>query len=190
MTYDIILTGVGGQGVLSLAAVIATGAMKQGLEVRQSEVHGMAQRGGSVVAHLRIADAPIPGDLIGKASADMVLAMEPLEGLRYTGYLKKNGILVASTAPVRNIPDYPDLDELLGRYTKLPSYRLVDAEGLAKQAGSAKTVNVVMVGAASSFLPVQEAMLKEAIRGLFQAKGEQLIEANFKAFDAGAGSAS
>ena len=186
MTYDIILTGVGGQGVLSLAAVIAMGAMNQGLEVRQSEVHGMAQRGGSVVAHLRLSDRPIPGDLIGKASADMVLAMEPLEGLRYTGYLKKDGILVASTAPVVNIPDYPEIEELLSRYSALPSYRLVDAAGIAKSAGSAKTVNVVMVGAASQFLPVEEKSLKGAIEILFKSKGDEIIATNHKAFDMGA----
>ena len=186
MTYDIILTGVGGQGVLSLAAVIAMGAMDQGLRVRQSEVHGMAQRGGSVVAHLRISDTSIPGDLIGKAGADMVLSMEPLEGLRYISFLKAGGVLVSSSGPVMNIPDYPQLETLLDEYKKLPESRLVDSPALAKEAGSLKSVNIVMVGAASSFLPVHETHLKQAIEKMFKGKGEKVIETNFTAFDLGA----
>ena len=87
MKYDIILAGVGGQGVLSVAAGIATGAMLQGLNVRQSEVHGMAQRGGAVMSHLRISDEEIPGDLVGRGNADMILSMEPLEAIRYLEYL-------------------------------------------------------------------------------------------------------
>ncbi len=186
MKYDVILAGVGGQGVLSVAAAIALGAMKDGLAVRQSEVHGMAQRGGAVQAHLRIAEAAISGDLIGRGSADMVLSMEPLESLRYLGYLRPKGILVTAAEPFSNIPDYPDLAALHARITALPRHRLVAAGELARAAGSARATNMVMVGAASPHLPVRRESLQAAIRELFARKGEAVVEANLKAFLSGA----
>ncbi|HSE37567.1 MAG TPA: 2-oxoacid:acceptor oxidoreductase family protein, partial [Blastocatellia bacterium] len=112
MKYDIILAGVGGQGVLSVSAVIGSAARSQGLFVKLSEVHGMSQRGGGVVANLRLADKPIASDLIPLGGASMILSMEPLESLRYLNYLSPEGVLITSTNPVVNIPDYPNLDEL------------------------------------------------------------------------------
>ena len=132
MKYDIILAGVGGQGVLSVAAGIATGAMLQGLNVRQSEVHGMAQRGGAVMSHLRISDEEIPGDLVGLGNADMILSMEPLESLRYLGYLSKTGKLVTASEPVINIPDYPDKDRVLSKVEETGVAVIVDAKGDCK----------------------------------------------------------
>jgi indolepyruvate ferredoxin oxidoreductase beta subunit len=185
MKYDVILAGVGGQGVLSVATIIALGATKDGLAVRQSEVHGMAQRGGSVQAHLRLSDQTIVSDLIGKASADMILSMEPIESLRYLAYLKPNGVLVTSTDPVKNIPTYPEVAGIYAAIRSLPSARLIEAAALARQAGSARSTNMVMVGAASAYLPVQEKSLFAAIDELFARKGERVVEVNRKAFQMG-----
>jgi indolepyruvate ferredoxin oxidoreductase beta subunit len=183
MKYDVILAGVGGQGVLSVAAIIATGAMKTGLQVRQSEVHGMAQRGGAVQAHLRLADREIASDLIPRGGAQMILAMEPLESLRYLGYLDPEGVLISSSDPLVNIPDYPELEGLLAAIRRLPRHRLVDAAALA--GGSAKAANMVLVGAASPFLPVGREVLESSIRELFAGKGESVVEADLRAFSAG-----
>jgi indolepyruvate ferredoxin oxidoreductase beta subunit len=183
--YDVILAGVGGQGVLSVAAVIALGAKTSGLQVRQSEVHGMAQRGGAVQAHLRISDRTIVSDLIGKACADMILSMEPIESLRYLEYLKAEGVLITSSDPVKNIPNYPDLDGIYQRIRALPSSRLIQAGELAQTAGSARATNMVMVGAASPYLPVEENYLLAAIEELFSPKGDKVVRINHEAFKAG-----
>lgn len=185
MKYDVILAGVGGQGVLSVATAIALGAMKDGLEVRQSEVHGMAQRGGAVLAHLRLAEERIVSDLIGKASADMILSMEPIESLRYLEYLKPEGILVASADPVKNIPNYPQPEEIYERIRSLPRARLIGSAELAQAAGSPRATNMVMVGAASPYLPVEEGSLLAAIEALFSRKGEKVVRINQKAFRLG-----
>jgi indolepyruvate ferredoxin oxidoreductase beta subunit len=183
MKYDVILAGVGGQGVLSLAAIIATGAMKAGLQVRQSEVHGMAQRGGAVQAHLRLADREIASDLIPTGGAQMILAMEPLESLRYLGYLDPEGVLISSANPLINIPDYPELEGLLAAIRRLPRHRLVDATALA--GGSARAANMVLVGAAASYLPVSCEVLENSIQELFAGKGGDVVAVNLKAFAAG-----
>ena len=187
MKYDIILAGVGGQGVLSVAAGIATGAMLQGLQVRQSEVHGMAQRGGAVMSHLRISDEQIPGDLVGRGNADMILSMEPLESLRYLGYLNPEGRLVTASAPVVNIPNYPDESEVISKVEESGVATIVDAKSIAKDAGNMKSANMAMVGAASAFLPLEQSKLEEAIKSMFASKGEEVIEQNIKAFRAGRG---
>jgi indolepyruvate ferredoxin oxidoreductase beta subunit len=185
MKYDVILAGVGGQGVLSVAAVIALGAKNSGLHVRQSEVHGMAQRGGAVQAHLRLSDQRIVSDLIGKAGADMILSMEPIESLRYLEYLKVGGVLITSSDPVKNISNYPEPEGIYRRIRAIPSARLVEAADLAGASGSARATNMVMVGAASSYLPVSEKNLLEAIEELFSRKGEKVVETNRTAFDKG-----
>lgn len=187
MSYDIILCGVGGQGVLSLAAAIAKAAMDSGLDVRQSEVHGMAQRGGAVVAHLRMSETRVRSDLVPKGMADMLLSMEPLESLRYLDYLKPSGILVTAADPFVNIPDYPDTGTLLGAIGKIPGSRVVEASRMAKEAGNAKAVNMVLVGAASRHLPLEAASIERAIREGFSAKGEKVVETSLAAFRAGRG---
>jgi indolepyruvate ferredoxin oxidoreductase beta subunit len=185
MTFDLILAGVGGQGVLSVAAVIALGAMKDSLSVRQSEVHGMAQRGGAVQAHLRLADHPIASDLIGRGKADLVLSTEPLESLRYVAYLKPEGALVSSADPVRNIAAYPELESLYASIRSLPRHSLIAAEELARQAGSVRASNLVMVGAAAPFLPVRTESLLAAVQELFGRKGEKVVLVNCRALEAG-----
>ncbi len=185
MKYDIILSGVGGQGVLSVGAIIAHSAMKAGFQVKQSEVHGMAQRGGAVLANLRISDADIASDLIAEGTASMVLSMEPLESLRYIGYLAPDGVLVTSKNPVENIPNYPVIGEIYNQIEKLPAYRMVDSNALAREAGSMLATNMVMVGAAASSLPIEVEVLKSAIGEIFASKGQHVVDVNLKAFKFG-----
>jgi indolepyruvate ferredoxin oxidoreductase beta subunit len=185
MKYDVILAGVGGQGVLSVAAIIALGAMKEGLQVRQSEVHGMAQRGGAVQAHLRLSDREIAGDLVGRGRADMILGMEPLESLRYLSWLKPDGILITCADPVRNIPVYPDPEGLYERIRLLPRHRLIEAAALSRETGSPRATNMIMVGAASAELPIRTGRLLEAMGEVFASKGEKMVRINGLAFEAG-----
>jgi indolepyruvate ferredoxin oxidoreductase beta subunit len=190
MKFDIILAGVGGQGVLSVSAIIASSAMKEGLAVKQSEVHGMSQRGGAVLANLRLSDQPIASDLIPRGTAAMILSMEPLESLRYLEFLSADGTVITATNPVANIPDYPPLDEVLARVGSLPHALTIDAESLARRAGSARAANMVMVGAASPMLPVAFETLEQFVRTTFAAKGAQVIGVNLKALHAGRAAAS
>ena len=185
MKYDVILAGVGGQGVLSVATIIARAALSEGFEVRQSEVHGMAQRGGQVLAHMRIADKKIAGDLVPRGGADMIIAMEPLEGLRYVSYLKPDGILVTAAESFVNMPNYPDINEIHSSIKKLPKWRIIDTAQLAKQAGLAKAANTVMIGAASCFLPIKGKNLEKTITDTFAQKDANAVGANTKAFKLG-----
>lgn len=195
MRYDILLAGVGGQGVLTAAALIAFCAMKEGLHVKQSEVHGMAQRGGSVSAHLRLSDEPIWSDLVPHGSARLIVSAEPLEALRYLDYLAPDGAIVSASEPVRNMPVYPDeawlRDQIssIGRAEAGPSSAhrslLVDAEKLAKEAGLPQAQAVVLVGAAAVFLPFRRAAIEEHIREAFATKAPSVVEANVRAFRAG-----
>ncbi|MDR1863855.1 MAG: indolepyruvate oxidoreductase subunit beta [Treponema sp.] len=185
MKKDIILAGVGGQGVLSIAAIIARAAVAEGLAVRQSEVHGMAQRGGAVLAHLRISDEPIASDLVPRGGADIIISMEPLESLRYAAWLSPSGALVTAAEPLVNIPNYPDLGEIIKTVRGFPVSRIVEAAALAKEAGQARAVNMVMVGAASPFLPLKAETLEDTIAAAFAAKGAPVEEANRKAFRLG-----
>jgi indolepyruvate ferredoxin oxidoreductase beta subunit len=185
MKTDIVLAGVGGQGVLSVAAIIAAAALRDGLFVKQGEVHGMAQRGGAVQAHLRIADRPIHGDTVPEGCADLLLGMEPLETLRYLSFLGPGGTVVAAAEPFENIPNYPPLGEVHGALRALPHAHLVEVDKLAKQAGSPRTANVVLVGAASAWLPVRAATIEAFLRERFAAKGQKIVDANLRAFALG-----
>ena len=190
MKFDIILAGVGGQGVLSVSAIIASSAMAQGLAVKQSEVHGMSQRGGAVLANLRLSDRPIASDLIPRGTASLILSMEPLESLRYLEFLSARGTVITATNPVANIPDYPPVDEVLARVRSLPRAVTVDAESLARKAGSARATNMVMVGAASPLLPVSFGTIEHFVQAIFASKGAKVVETNLKALHAGRDAAS
>jgi indolepyruvate ferredoxin oxidoreductase beta subunit len=185
MKFDIILAGVGGQGVLSVSSVIASSAMQEGLHVKQSEVHGMSQRGGAVLANLRLSDRPIASDLIPMGTAAMVLSMEPMESLRYTDYMAPDASLITAADPVINIDDYPPIDEILAQVRRIPNAIVVDAERLARQAGSARATNMVIVGAASHLLPVKLETIEKFVRSRFAAKGEKVVETNIRALQAG-----
>ncbi len=185
MKFDIILAGVGGQGVLSVSAVIASSAMHEGLHVKQSEVHGMSQRGGAVLANLRLSDKPIASDLIPMGTAAMVLSMEPMESLRYVEYMAPGAALITAAEPVVNIDNYPPLDEVLAQVRQIPRAIVVEAERLARQAGSARATNMVIVGAASSLLPVTLDTIEHFVRTLFASKGEKVVDTNIRALRAG-----
>jgi len=185
MKQDIILAGVGGQGILSIAFVIDNAALKEGLIFKQAEVHGMAQRGGAVQSHLRISSDPIYSDLVPRGEADMLLSVEPLETLRYFDYLAPDGVIVASSSPFVNIPNYPDLEDVLAKIKTVEKLVLVDSEELAKEAGFVKAQNMVMLGAASPHLILHEENLREYIQNLFEPRGEKVVEINLKAFQIG-----
>jgi indolepyruvate ferredoxin oxidoreductase beta subunit len=185
MKQDIVLAGVGGQGILSIAYVIDNSALAEGLFFKQAEVHGMAQRGGAVQSHMRLSDGRIWSDLIPKGQADMVLSVEPLEALRYLDYLKPDGIVVTSSTPYRNIPDYPEIDRVLEAIRRAPRAVVVDSETLAKEAGTIKAQNIVLLGASAGFLILKEESLRRTIEDLFRGRGTPILEANLKAFELG-----
>jgi len=182
---DIILAGVGGQGILSIAFIIDNAALKEGFQIKQAEVHGMAQRGGAVQSHLRLSKDRIWSDLIPRGEADIVLSVEPLEALRYLDFLRPEGLVVTSSTPLVNIPDYPDKEKLIGRLREIRGSVIIDSEALAKKAGTSKAQNTVMLGAAAKYLIVTEGSLLEFIRRLFAPRGDKVLEANLKAFELG-----
>jgi indolepyruvate ferredoxin oxidoreductase beta subunit len=182
---DIVLAGVGGQGVLTVAAIIAATARIEGLHVKQVEAHGMAQRGGAVQAHLRVSEQPIASDLIPRGTADMILGLEPVESLRYLSFLGPGGTLITSTAPVLNVPDYPPIEDVLAQLQALPDALLLPAEQLARTAGSKRYTNVVLVGAASHLLPVATETIEDHLQESYAAKGTDVVEGNLRAFRAG-----
>ena len=185
METNIILAGVGGQGILSISFVIDMAALKKGLHFKQAEVHGMSQRGGAVSSHLRVADKPIHSDLVPRGKGTLVLAVEPLESLRYVEYLSPEGALVTGTDAFINIPDYGEVDRMLDAVAAVPSHTLIPADRLARQAGTAKAQNMVMLGAASPYLDLPEELLEDGIREAFARKGEKVQNINVAAFRAG-----
>jgi len=185
MKQDIILSGVGGQGIISIAYVIASAAWEEGLELKQAEVHGMSQRGGAVQSHLRLSRERIWSDLIPRGEADLVLSVEPLETLRYVDYLRPDGMVIASRTPFVNIRDYPEVEILLSKIREIPRHLIIDSEKLAKEAGSSRTQNMVMLGAAARYLMVKEESLIRFINVLFERHGETIVAANLKAFALG-----
>jgi len=185
MKKDIILAGVGGQGILSIAATIGTAALKAGLFLKQAEVHGMSQRGGDVQSNLRISDRDIASDLIPFGKADMIISVEPMESLRYLPMLSAEGWLVTNTKPFINIRNYPEMDKLLAEIASLPNHIAVDADEIARELGSPKSANMVILGAASPFLDIEYDQLLEAIRNIFRKKGDEVIQVNLDALQAG-----
>ncbi len=185
MKKDIILAGVGGQGILSVAAVIGMAALEKNLHIKQAEVHGMSQRGGAVQSHLRISTNEIASDLIPFGEADMILSVEPMEALRYLPYLSKNGWVITNTTPFINISNYPDIEKLMKQYDSLPNKIKVNADEIARQIGSPRSSNIVMVGAASAYLDIPYESLENGIRKIFARKGDKIIEKNLEALKAG-----
>lgn len=186
MKKDIILSGVGGQGILSIATIIGEAATKTGLNLKQAEVHGMSQRGGDVQSNLRLSDTIISSDLIALGTADIILSLEPMEALRYLPYLNKDGWIISSTAPFKNIPNYPDEQDLSEELSSLPHVVLVDVDGLAHQNNMPKCANVILLGAASRFLEIISVEeLRASIERVFGSKGKEIVELNKKAFDLG-----
>ena len=186
MKSDIILAGVGGQGILSIATVIGSAALEQGLNLKQAEVHGMSQRGGDVQSHLRLSDAPVHSDLIPLGGADIIISMEPMEALRYLPFLAKDGWIITNTVPLKNIPNYPEMKEIEDALGKVKNVVAIDAEAAARAVMSPRSANMVLLGASAGVLQILDPeKLRDGIRSIFGRKGEAIVEANIKAFDAG-----
>lgn len=186
MTKNIILAGVGGQGILSIATVVGEAALTEGLYLKQAEVHGMSQRGGDVQSNLRISSEPIMSDLIAKGDADLIISLEPMEALRYVSYLKPEGWIVTSSAPFVNIPNYPAIEEVLKHIQALPHHVLLDVETLAKEAGApAQAANMVLLGAAIPMLGIDHDKMIAGVQRVFARKGEAVVASNVAAVEAG-----
>jgi indolepyruvate ferredoxin oxidoreductase beta subunit len=185
MKKDIILAGVGGQGILSIAAVIGYAALESGLYLKQAEVHGMSQRGGDVQSNLRLSDKEIASDLIPCGKADMIISVEPMESLRYVPMLCSQGWLITNTQPFVNIPNYPEMDKIIQEIKSFPRHIALDADAVATQIGSVKAANIVILGAASPFLDIPVERIENAIRTIFGKKGEEMVQLNLDAFIAG-----
>lgn len=187
MKKDIILCGVGGQGILSIATIIGEAATRAGVNLKQAEVHGMSQRGGDVESDLRLSTEPIYSDLISRGGCDLIISMEPMEALRYLPYLSKTGVIVTSNKPFVNIPNYPEEQAIFDELKALPNkVIMLDIEQVAKDAGSARSANVVLLGMAAKDIEIVSAdVLRNAVATIFARKGEAVVEANLKAFDLG-----
>lgn len=185
MKNDIIISGVGGQGILSIAASIGLAAVANDLFLKQAEVHGMSQRGGDVQSHLRLSDRKIASDLIPYGKANLIISVEPMESLRYLPWLSADGWLVTNSNPFINIPDYPAIEEILKEIKKIKNHIIIDADVIAKNTGSARSGNMVILGAASTFIDMPFKSLEDAVRELFIRKGEEIVQANLSALKAG-----
>ena len=186
MKRDIILAGVGGQGILSIATVIGDAALNEGLYLKQAEVHGMSQRGGDVQSNLRLSSEPIYSDLIPKGGADIIISLEPMEALRYLPYLKEDGWIVTSSKPFVNIPNYPDIEDVLAHVKAIKNHIMIDVETLAKEAGApAQAANMVLLGAAIPMLGIDHDKIVEGVKRIFARKGEAIVAANLAAIEAG-----
>jgi len=182
---DIILAGVGGQGILSIAAAIGYAAVKNNLYLKQAEVHGMSQRGGAVQSNLRVSEREIFSDLIPYKQADLILSVEPMEALRYLPYLSPNGWLVTSSNAYKNIDSYPEDDMLSTRLHEVNNVITIDAELLAKKLGSSRSSNMIMLGAGSPFIHIPAEDIRVGIRELFSNKGDEIVKLNISAFNEG-----
>lgn len=185
MKSDIILAGVGGQGILSIATVLGEAALADNLLIKQAETHGMSQRGGAVYSHMRISDKPISSDLIPGGAADLILSVEPMESLRYLPYLSETGYLVTNITPFVNIPNYPDIEKILEEIRRHPRYIAIDADLIAKEVGSIRASNMVMLGAASPFIDIEFSKIENGARTIFARKGEDVVNMNLEALRRG-----
>lgn len=185
MKTDIVLAGVGGQGILSIATILGAAALKEGLYLKQAEVHGMSQRGGDVSSNLRLSSSPIASDLIPYGGADLIVSLEPMEALRYLPWLSKTGWIVTNTTPFVNIPNYPESNEIESALMSQPNVVAFDMDDLAKKVATQRASNMVLLGAAAPFIEIETEKIEDGIRTVFGAKGDAIVETNIKAFRAG-----
>lgn len=185
-TINILLSGVGGQGVLLASKILSNAAMIQGLDIKQSEVHGMSQRGGSVVSHVRIGDK-VFSPLVPDGQCDILVGFERIEGLRNAHSVKKDGAIVYATDRINpstvsaGFAAYPE--DVPGMLAAFPGRKVaVDAGDLAEKAGIRRSANVVMVGALSRFLDFADDVWKRAIEASVP---KAAFDVNWKAFQAG-----
>jgi indolepyruvate ferredoxin oxidoreductase beta subunit len=184
---DIVIVGVGGQGVILISDVLGRAAVKAGMPVRGAETHGMAQRGGSVINHTRLGCRFSP--MVPSGSADVLLALEPAEALRFGHYLSRDGVAMINTEPVLPVSVimgksvYPELEDLIAPLRNVCNeIKTLDATSLAKKAGTTQAMNVVMLGALSKYTPIKEELLLEALCDVVPKK---YLDANNRAFQIG-----
>lgn len=185
MKTDIVLAGVGGQGILSIATILGAAALKENLYIKQAEVHGMSQRGGDVQSNLRLSSDPIASDLIPLGGADLIVSLEPMEALRYLPYLKKDGYVVTNNVPFVNINNYPEEESLSKEFERVGRVIAFNMDEMAKEVATPRASNMVLLGAAAPFIDLEPSKIEEGIRIIFGAKGEAIVETNIKAFRAG-----
>ena len=185
MKSDIVLAGVGGQGILTIATILGGAALADNLFLKQAEVHGMSQRGGDVQSNLRLSSDPIFSDLIPLGGADLIVSLEPMEALRYIQFLSAEGWIVTNSAPFVNIDNYPEMESIQQQLAKHPNVVSFDMDELAKEVASARSSNLVLLGAASPFIDMSVDKIEAAVRNLFAPKGEKIVDANIAAFRAG-----
>ena len=186
MKKDIILAGVGGQGILTIATIIGDAATTAGLNLKQAEVHGMSQRGGDVQSNLRLSSETIYSDLIKQGEADLIISMEPMEALRYLSFLNKDGWVITSSNPFKNIPNYPEEQQLNAELASLPHVMSLPIEDVAKENTMPKSANVILLGMAAKHIGIlTPEQLRESVARVFAAKGEAIVETNLRAFDIG-----
>ncbi|MBQ5466336.1 MAG: indolepyruvate oxidoreductase subunit beta [Muribaculaceae bacterium] len=186
MKQDIILCGVGGQGILSIATVIGWAALDQNLHLKQAEVHGMSQRGGDVQSNLRLSSDPINSDLIPLGACDLIVSLEPMEALRYLPYLSPNGWIITNSTPFVNIPNYPEMDDVNTELKKVKNLICIDVDAIAKEVNSPRSANMVLLGATAAVLNMLEPdKLREGITQVFMRKGQAIVDTNIAAFNAG-----
>ena len=186
MKKDIILAGVGGQGILTIATIIGDAAARRGINLKQAEVHGMSQRGGDVQSNLRLSTDEIYSDLIAQGTADLIISMEPMEALRYVGYLHADGCVVTSSHPFKNIPNYPDEEALMAELQALPHTAILPIEDVARENSLPKSANIILLGMAAKYIEILSAeALRESIAHVFASKGAAVVEQNQRAFDLG-----
>jgi len=185
MKCDMILAGVGGQGILSIATILGAAALREGLHLKQAEVHGMSQRGGDVMSCLRLSSRPIASDLIPTGKADLIVALEPMEALRHIGWLAPEGRVVTSTVPFVNIPNYPEAEKIMEALGKLPNVTAFDMEAIAKEKATLRASNMVLLGATSPYIDLTPEKIEAGIEAVFAPKGEKMVQTNIAAFRAG-----
>jgi indolepyruvate ferredoxin oxidoreductase, beta subunit len=183
---DLLITGVGGQGAILASDIIGKAAVTEGLPIRAAETHGMAQRGGSVVNHIRVGNDY--GSMIPKKGADILLALEPMEAVRYLDFLKDGGIVIVNTQPIipvtvtSGLTKYPEVSEILDFLSQKYIVKAFNADEVAFEAGNRLAMNVVMVGAVSGYLPISKEILLESVKALVPQK---TVEVNIRAFEMG-----
>ncbi len=183
---DIVISGVGGQGAILASDIIGKAAVLEGVPIRAAETHGMAQRGGSVVNHIRLGCEL--GSMIPLHGADVLLALEPAEALRYIDSLSDDGVVIVNTQPVFPITvtsggdEYPDVSEIVSVLKSNHKVVAFNAFELAIEAGHPQAMNVVMVGAVSNYLPMSEELLIDCIKRMVPPK---TVDINVRAFELG-----
>ncbi len=185
MKTDIIIAGVGGQGIISIATTIGIAALNNKLFMKQAEVHGMSQRGGAVQSSMRVSSSPIASDLVPYGKADLIIAVEPMESLRYLPYLSPDGWLVTNTKPFLNITTYPEMEAIIAEIEKQKKHIALDADAIAKEIKSPRSSNIVMLGAATPFINIPFESFEEGIRQIFGRKGEKIVNVNLEALHRG-----